>query len=253
MLRENGFTVLNGGATFYEVEPEIIRASGVDLMVIDVAPRGVREIADQVRVFQRTSATPLMVVATGVDMIGLQREFASDRATSVWNGAGSQDQFNAGIENLLQSASGGRISQADAMGYTRDALDTLRTIALSQNDVYNINDSEYTLLQALGTITGGMRLMVAEVVALIPSPKCQQALIDASLSAQGAEQEALLDQAAESARRIGSYADTRQIAALRQLIADSEGSESASVADAAGRLYGSLNLPADEAVKLIVE
>ena len=253
MLRENGFTVLNGGASFYEVEAELIRSSGVDLIVLDIASAGVREVADQVRVFERTSATPLMVVASGFDMIGLQREFASDRATSVWNGAAGQDQFNAGVENLLRSASGGRMSQSDAMEYTRDSLDILRMIALEQGGVYNIADAQHKLLEALGTISGGMRIMVAEVVALIPSSKCQQALIDAALSAQGAEQEAMLDQAAESARRIGSYADRRQIAALRQLISDSEGADHAGVADAAGRLYGSLNLSPDKAVKLITE
>ena len=98
-----------------------------------------------------------------------------------------------------------------------------------------------------------MRLLVAEVVALVPSPRCQRALIDAALSSQGDEQKQLLDFAAESARRIGKYADARQVTALRKLIADSAGTDKSNIADAAGRLYGSLNLSPDQAVKLITE
>ena len=95
--------------------------------------------------------------------------------------------------------------------------------------------------------------MVADVVALIPSPKCQKALIDAALSSNGAEQQHLLDSAAESARRIGNYADARQVAALRQVIADNQGIDSSATADAAGRLYGSLDLSSAQTVKLITE
>ena len=225
----------------------------MDLIVVDVTPRNAREIVAQARNFDRTSATPLIVVADRQDTIQLDREFASDRATSMWISGTSSDAFSATIEHLLQRAAGGRISQADSMAYTRDALETLRMIALEQGSVYDVRNAEAPLLQAMGTISGAMRLLVAEVVALIPSPRCQRALIDAALSAQDNDQKQLLDYAAESARRIGNYADARQVEALRKLISDSSGTDKSGVADAAGRLYGSLNLSPDQAVKLITE
>ncbi|MCH2162425.1 MAG: hypothetical protein MK085_11200, partial [Phycisphaerales bacterium] len=253
MLRDDGFTLLNGGSTFYEFQPEVERASGVDLIVVDASPANARETVSQIRNFARTSATPVIVVSNGLDKIALQREFASDRATKIWLSKAGADGLKAATENLMQRASGGRLSQADALGYTRDALGTLHAIAIDQGSVYKIVDAEPALLEALGTISGAMRIMVADVLSLVPTQKTQRALIDAALSAQGKDQVALLDKAAQSARRFGNYAEDRQVQALGSLISDSSGAGNSQVADAAGRLYGSLNLPADDAVKLIID
>ena len=68
------------------------------------------------------------------------------------------------------------------------------------------------------------------------------------------EQVALLDFTAANARSFGARVLPRQVDALRRLIAANAGSNGdGSVADAAGRLYGSLNLPSDEVVRLITE
>ena len=68
-----------------------------------------------------------------------------------------------------------------------------------------------------------------------------------ALAASGEEQVALCDFAAHASRMTGGKAEARQLAALRDLIGSSEGA----VADAAGRLYGSLDGGSAEAVKLI--
>ena len=98
-----------------------------------------------------------------------------------------------------------------------------------------------------------MRLLVAEVISLIDTEASQQALLDAALAAGGNEQVALLDYAAASARDFGNKAADRQVEALRRLIASSTGDGNARTADAAGRLYGSLDLSPDETVRLIAE
>ena len=136
-----------------------------------------------------------------VGRIGLDREFAEDRATVTWDGAGSDEQFQATLERLLDAASGGRLTEADAMIYTRDALQTLATIARAEGSIFDITAAESSLLEAMDTVSGGMRLLVAEVVSLIGTDDAQRALLDASLSASGSEQVALLDASADSARR----------------------------------------------------
>jgi hypothetical protein len=103
------------------------------------------------------------------------------------------------------------------------------------------------------SISGGMRLLVAEVVSLIDTDASQQALIDAALAASGNEQISLLDLSASSARSFGNKSAKRQVEALRRLVASSTGVGNSSTADAAGRLYGSLDLSSDEAVRLIAE
>ena len=88
---------------------------------------------------------------------------------------------------------------------------------------------------------------IAAVLAISASADAQRALIDAALTSSGEEQIGLCDLAAAAARKTGSKADERQLSSLRELIAGSEGE----IADAAGRLYGSLDAGSAEAVKLI--
>ena len=72
------------------------------------------------------------------------------------------------------------------------------------------------------------------------------------MAASGSDQVTLLDEASRSARRFGSFADERQVSALRKLIEDSSGSGNNQLADAAGRLYGSLGQPSSETIRLII-
>lgn len=255
LLQSNGFQVVASGADFYDLENEINRRGAIDLVLVQSAGADAVDTVGRIRAFERTGATPVMLVASAVDGVSLGREFATDRATVVWNGGGSDDQFDAAMTRLMDVAAGGRMSDMDSIGYTRDALQTLATIARSGSTVYKIDDAESSLLEAMGTITGGMRLLVAEVVSLIGTEKSQQALLDGALSAASAsEQVALLDFTAANARSFGARVLPRQVDALRRLIAANAGSNGdGSVADAAGRLYGSLNLPSDEVVRLITE
>lgn len=254
LLQSAGFRVIAAGADFYELEPELNTSNGVDLVVVQGSSADSIGAVSRIRDFEVTGATPVMVVSDAVERIGLDREFAEDRATVTWDGAGSDEQFQTTLGRLLDAASGGRLTEADAMIYTRDALQTLATIARAEGSVFDITAAESSLLEAMDTISGGMRLLVAEVVSLIGTDDAQQSLLDAALSASGSEQVALLDAAASSARMFGNRAQSRQIDALRRLIGQNAGSGGdQSIADAAGRVYGSLDLPADEAVRLITE
>ena len=252
MLRTDGFTMLGGGASFYDIEPEVNKAGGVDLIVVDATPEKARQVVSQIRDNPRTGATPVIVAVDPAKKDMVAREFDSDRATSVWITGADAASFKAVTDNLLMKAAGGRLSQADAMGYTIDALDTLYSISVDQGSVYDILDAEPALLDAMASVSGRMKLMVARVMAMVPSQDSQRALIDGAMAATGSDQVTLLDEAARSARRFGSFADDRQVSALRKLIEDSSGSGNNQLADAAGRLYGSLGLPSSETIQLII-
>ena len=253
MLTGAGFKIVASGETFYDLEPEISKAAGVDLVLIEGSSAKVVEMVGRVRSFDRTGATPVLVVTDATEGIKLDREFAQDRATMTWNGAGSDDQFGAAVDHLLDIAAGGRMGEADAFLYTQDALRTLATIARSKSSVFDIAAAKPALLEAMGVFQGQMRLMVADVVALIGSPDCQRALVETALSASDADDQVyLLGAAAHNAQLFGNRLDASQVGAIRKLIADNTSSTGASdVADAAGRLYGALDLPTDEAVRLI--
>lgn len=253
MLTSAGFKVVASGEAFYDLEPEISKASGIDLVLIDGAPDKVVEMVGQVRSFDRTGATPVLVISDEVERVKLDREFAQDRATMTWDGGGSDDQFDAAIGQLLDTAAGGRLSEADAFLYTQDALRTLATIARSGNTVFDIEAAQPALIEAMGVFRGQMRLMVADVVALIGSSDCQRLLAETALSADDADDQIyLLGAAAQNAQLFGNRLDASQVATLRKLISDNASATgNAEVADAAGRFYGALDLPTDEAVRLI--
>ncbi len=254
MLKASGFRVLASGSDFYELEPELNASNGVDLIIVQSGGEDAVNTVARVRGLEITGATPVMLVTDALDRISLDREFAEDRATVTFDGAGTDDQFDVTLDRLLAAASGGRLTEADAMIYTRNALQTLATIARSESGIYDITAAESSLLTAMGSFSGGMRLMVADVVSLIDTEAAQQALVDAAMSSKGNEQVAMLDAAAANARSFGNRTSSRQVDGLRRLIAQNtaDGGDRA-VADAAGRLYGALDLPTDEAVRLITE
>jgi hypothetical protein len=254
MLQASGFRVLAAGSDFYELEPELNASNGVDLIVVQRGGADAVNTVAGVRGLDVSGATPVLIVTDALDRISLDREFAEDRATVTFDGAGTDEQFNTTLDRLLTAASGGRLTDADSMIYTRDALQTLAAIARSESGIYDIKAAETSLLAAMSSFSGGIRLMVADVVSLIDTEAAQQALVDAAMSSKGSEQVALLDAAAANARSFGARVASRQVDGLRRLIAQNtaDGGDQ-SVADAAGRLYGALDLPADEAVRLITE
>jgi hypothetical protein len=129
------------------------------------------------------------------------------------------------------------------------ALEALRNLAMSGSSVFDVADAEQPLLDALEAESGGLQVMVAEVLALVDTQASQRALVDAALTASDGVQIDLLDQAAASARRFGNRTDSTQASALAGLIQGASGE----VADAAGRLYGALDLPVAETVNWILD
>ncbi|MHC4948357.1 MAG: hypothetical protein ACYTG1_08855 [Planctomycetota bacterium] len=247
-LERLGFEVVAFDADLNAVRDEIAQAIGVDLVVVRKrSPDAVVQLAADLRLPPKTAAAPVLVVAPGVDAPTLTREFRTDRRVRVVRPGAGADAFAAAVENVMERASGGRITEADAEAYAIDALLALRDVAVAGNVVYDVSDAESALLDALETRSGGARLMVADILSLIDSDVAQRRLFDAAFAAEEAEQIALLDRVAESVKRFGNRAEPRHVSALVTLVKDSTGA----TADAAARVHGALNLSSPEAVDLI--
>lgn len=248
-LGSAGFASIGGAAAsgFEALELEVIRANGVDLVVLRGSLDTIQEGVARVRASGATAATPIVAIAAAADGASVRSAFAGNRSVVVWTEGGTSDSFRGAATLAISRTSGEAFDEAEGAEYAMRAAEALRAVAVGRNPVFDLADAEPALLRALSTRQGGLRMMVAEVLALIGSPAAQSALVDAAISATGGEQIALCDFAALAARRSGASADERQLAALRGVIANSEGE----VADAAGRLYGSLDAGSAEAVKLI--
>lgn len=245
-LQALGFTVLSGGATANEAMNEIAAAHAIDLVVVRAGADTTRQAVAMMRTLIPTSVAPVLVIAAPADRPSLASTFETDGGILVWQPAGDE-AFAAAVETVMTRASGGRISESEADQYAFDALEALQMIAVANSGVYSIADAENSLLEALASRSGGVRLVVADVLARIDSARSQRALFDAALGATEREQIELLDHAAASARRFGNKSEARHADALLQLVSSSTGE----TADAAARLHGALNLPTANAVKLI--
>lgn len=242
-----GMAAVAMGATFDELENDVVRAEGVDIVFVHGSLDEIKSAVSRVRASGLTAASPIVAFAAMEDSDAARRAFSGDRAMTVFAEGGSDEIFKNAASAAIGGASGRAMDDAEAAEYAANAATALRAIATGNGKIFSIADAEPALLRALGKAQGGLRLMVADVLSVSGSARAMRALVDAALSSTGEEQASLCDHAAAAARLTGAKCDDRQLAALRELIASSEGPG----ADAAGRLYGALDVGSAAAVKLI--
>lgn len=247
-LQQIGFDVIGSGANVLHVQQDIGVAVGVDLVVVrmarlDDAKRAVAAL----RAHPKTAAAPLLLLAGATELPSLQSEYRDDPRVHVMRAGVGENQFVANMDFLMQRAAGGRMTEAESEEYAILALAALRDVAISRSPAYSIIDAESALIDALGVRTGGTRMKVAEILALLDSERAQRSLFDAALAASDQEQIELLQRVSDSVRLFGDRAEHRHVQALLAIVTSSGGE----LADAAATVHGALNLPAGDAVKLI--
>lgn len=247
-LNELGFAVVGSGASVAEVQPDIGRAVGVDLVVLRMRDaEQTKNALASLRRIPKAAAAPALVMAPASDLPALRREYRDDLRVNPARAGISGSELSAAIEYVMNRAVGGRMSEIEAEEYTIRSLAALRDIAISRCPAYEIRDAEMALIDALETRSGGVRMLVADILALIDSEIAQRKLFDAALIASDHEQVELLARVADSVRLFGDRAERRHLDAIVDLVANSTGE----TADAAAVVHGALNLPTSDAITLI--
>lgn len=246
-LTSAGFASVASGDGFDALEVDVVKANGVDLVVVRGALDQLREGVSRVRASGLTGASPVLVIANALEEAKVRGAYRDDRSVVVWTEGSTSESFQNAAKLAMTSMSGGVMDESESAEYALRAVEALRGLAYGGTKTFNVLDAEPALLRALGSKQGGMRIAVAEVLAVMSTPAALSNLVDAALTASGEEQIALCDLAAAAARASGGKADDRQLSALRDLIAASEGE----AADAAGRLHGALDAGSAQAVQLI--
>jgi CheY-like chemotaxis protein len=248
VLEKLGYTVAGADESVTALQGAIAEAVGVDVVVVWMSrAEAAKRAVSNLRNIPKTIAAPVLILAPGVDVPDLRREYHGDRKVRVSRPGLSDEAFAALFDDLLQRAAGGRMTEAEAEAYAIEALQAMEDIAISNSPAYSIAEAESALLDALETRTGGTRLLVADILAMIDSERAQRTLFDTALAAEGPERIELLDRVAASVKRFGNYGERRQVLALLDLVRNSSGE----TAEAAARLHGALNLPTTDAVDLV--
>jgi hypothetical protein len=248
-LQDLGFDVVGSEASVAAVRPAIDHAVGVDLLVAHMrSPERARQALSELRTIPKTSVAPAIVLAEATDVPGLRMEYRDDVRIEVVRPGLPPETFEQAINAALDRAAGGRMSEFEAEEYAIAALTALNNIAISGSSVYSIADAESALLDALAARTGGMRLLIADVLALISSSRSQRGLFDAALASDDEfDQVDLLVRVAESVKRHGNRAEPHHLNALLDLVANATGRQ----AEAAAEVHGALNRPAAAAVGML--
>jgi hypothetical protein len=247
-LEKLNFQVVGAGPSVAEVQADIARGVGVDLVVIRMlGADAARTALNSFRSIPKTSAAPTLIIAGATDLPSLKLDVRDDPRVHAVRAETAPEAFSVAVESVMLRGAGGRMTDAEAEEYAILALAALRDVAISRCPAYNIVDAESALVDALGSRSGGTRLLVADILAMIGTDRAQGMLFDAALAATDDEQVELLNRVADSVRRFGDKAEKRHIEALSELVAKSTGP----LAEAAASVHGALNMPSQAAVELL--
>lgn len=243
-----GYTVGPFARTFEDVAQQINTWPSIDLVVINHNRGEAARLVNRARSMDALLAAPILALTNSGDYRNLQRDLADDRATAVRLVGLDAQTMRQAAADLTERTYGGAITEAEAREYASDALDLLRDLAVSRNQVINVSDASGQLVAALRADALGHGLRIAEVLGWVPTEAAQQEILEAGLRASGEQRLAYLATASASARRHGDLLTDRQ---RREVFQMARGSDDAEATAAAG-LLGALNIQSEDLAPLIL-
>ncbi|MCC6662032.1 MAG: hypothetical protein IT437_14240 [Phycisphaerales bacterium] len=249
LLTDQGYTVLPYARTMQDLAQPISEAPGIDVILSDLNSMDeTAAVISAARAGRSTAVTPIVALTSSQGYIELGRQFGRDVTVAIRPQGLPEATIGEAVRDLVESASGGPITDEEARGYMARSLAVLRDLALSGNTVYSVGDAALPLIAALGATQGQVRLDVAEVLAHVDQKRTQVALMDTALNVAAAERVALLEKVADSAKRYGNRLEPRQVERVLEIASNGTGDE----ATAAAALVGALSLPNDNLIPLIL-
>lgn len=222
-LESLGFIVLppaeNG---ISDIEAMIAEVPTIDLIVTSMGYDDSLLAVESARAENKLSVTPVLALMGPDDVIPMTRQYRRDQTVSVRRAAITNSAFDESVSTLIQAASGGPISVEEAEEYEYRAIEVLRELAISNNQVLNVSDAASILIDVLDQVDGFTLLDIAEIISYMPQEKAQRAIMNKALEGSGEIQRELLTIVADSGKRFGNQLDNRQIRRLIQLAQDSD-------------------------------
>lgn len=250
LLEAKGYTVLPQGATLSDISAPLSEAPGIELLVVaeNTGDRATQAV-DAIRSNSKTMATPVLILTSPDGYIDLTRRYGADDTVAVRQLAAGDEAAWRSAEGLVETASGGPISESEGAEYRARSLASLRDLALANSTVLSVGDAAPALIQALNQASDeNTRLAVADILARVNQARAQRAIMDAALNASGPERAALFTSVASSAKHFGGQLEERQVRRLMELANQGSDEEAASAAS----LMGALNLPNSSLLPMVL-
>ncbi|HYD02401.1 MAG TPA: hypothetical protein VEB22_14335 [Phycisphaerales bacterium] len=248
-LRGMGYTVLPPAAKASDVEGSVSSVAGVDLVVTSLPARETAAAVEVVRGHTKLSASPVLVMTDLEGVNELAGKYDRDAMVRITRTGVSPEQSAEAVRQITASTIGEPLSADEATDYQNRSLDAIKAVAMSGSAAYSVNDATAPLAAAMGDAKGPLKLKIADVLSMIGDKRAQQAIVEAALSADGAEMVSLLGSATASAKRFGNMLDDRQVKRLLEVAGKTTTGEAGTALSA---LVGALNLQSDRVVPLIL-
>lgn len=245
-MEGRGYEVVEGRSVA-DLRDRLATLPGVDVVMLEYPAAELMAMVERIRADQAMGAAPILVTGRGEAFADLRQRLDRDPAITARSSAITEQQLAEALDDLLDTASGGPITQREAETYASSALEQLRDLAISANPVLDVADAALPLMTALNRTSGRTRFSVAEVLSRVNQSRVQTALMESALGSEGIERIELLNYTAASARRYGNMLNPAQVDVLVSVVRDADGIEG----QAAAALMGSLGLPGDIVLPLI--
>ncbi|MFT5423788.1 MAG: HEAT repeat protein [Phycisphaerales bacterium] len=198
----------------------------------------------------KLSVTPVLALMTGAEIEPVRRQYLRDRSIEVRRVSINDSELIASASQAVEAASGGPIGLDEAAAFANRSLAILRDLAVAGSEVLSVNDSAGILIEVVETAGGARLLDVAEVLSYIGEPRTQAAITERVIASNDADSRlALLGLVADSGKRFGNLLDERLARRLVQMAGD----QNDDLATAAAAALGSLGIPNEDLVPVILE
>ncbi len=239
-------------ATMAQAVNESMGVPYIDLVILPDA-KTVVEYQQYAATDYRLRYTPTLVMGSASDLPRLRAEFINDRTIGEIPTAATASTIQQAFSDIMTRLGSHVISSKQSTAFALRAAHELKRMAMNRACIYDVNKAMPALKLALRSADNNVIIAVAETLGQFHNPEAQQLLAHAALnspSAPEAVRYALYMSLAQSARNLGNHLSRSQIDSLIHEVSHATNSK---IRSAAAETLGALNVPGNEASKLILQ
>jgi hypothetical protein len=241
---------VNDGASLATALENGKKAAAFDAILIVNSPEigKIREIGQN---DYRLVNPPVIILAAPNQVAAVKATFTDQKGVGVISTDITDEAAVTSAIKASRVTQGLEIDQTQATAFALSAINTVSTLAVPHQGVYNPTDAQVALTDALRDKRAEIATAAAACLGRFYNAEAQRSIATWALSSDNTDvaiRAADFDALAESARRNKNQLDAGQIDKIVKIV---YGEQDAAVRAAASRALGALNVPANQASNLI--
>lgn len=251
-LRSMGYDVIVENGLFPGLQRARTECPALDVILLasDMSNPELAPGVVQLRQEFRFAAIPVVVVAKPAQSKMVEDFTRGDHRLAAVTVNPSERELSAAIAQVAKAVGATPVTPEVGSGLALEATMALGLLALTNNPLFDVAESESALIAALRTDDAELRRVIAHVLGFIGTTAAQEAVARIALNAQEPEDMRVMMFAAlaDATRHRGNLLSERVV---KDLIAIAEADPNMTIRGAAAQALGALNLPGNPASVII--